>query len=415
MEAVLALAGATVIDGTGAGPRHGQVVVVEGGRIRGLAREAPREAEAVDLTGTTLIPGLIDAHSHLGLSSDMDALAAGQVSAAEIAAAIFTTAGRALREGFTTVRDVGGIDVGVVRAIASGAVPGPRVLTSGPILSQTGGGGHYAPGWEPVTAWEARDMPGLLGLSLLADGPDAMRRAAREAFRRGADFLKLMVTGAVLANGDELDHTQLSVEEIAVAVAEARARNTYVTVHAHNNAGIRHALEAGALCVEHGSRLDEETAAAMRRGGASLVPTLSVAHQLITSPAAVGLPPEMAGRARVVLEGMEQAVRVAMAEGVAIGSGSDLIGPGQVRRGGELVLKSALMGPMAALESATRVNARILGLAEQVGTIEPGKVADLVALDGSPLEDPEIFGDPDRIRLVMRAGKTVSGILDHMI
>lgn len=229
MTTTLALTGATLVDGTGADPASGQVVVVEGGRIREVVRRPPPGAEVVDLDGCTLIPGLIDAHVHLGLSSDLQGLLTGQVSAAEIAAAIFGTAERALREGFTTVRDVGGIDAGVVRAISSGAVLGPRVLTSGPILSQTGGGGHYAPPWEAACLWESRDIPGLLGMSLLADGADAMRYAAREAFRRGAGFLKLMVTGAVLAHGDELDHTQLCVEEIAVAVQEARARDTYVT------------------------------------------------------------------------------------------------------------------------------------------------------------------------------------------
>ncbi|TYB42215.1 metal-dependent hydrolase family protein [Actinomadura chibensis] len=410
MTTTLALTGAALIDGTGADPVSGRVVVVAGGRIREIARTPPPGAEVVDLTGCTLVPGLIDAHAHLGLSSDLQALVTGQVSAAEIAAAIFGAAGRALREGFTTVRDCGGIDAGVVRAIASGAVPGPRVLTSGPILSQTGGGGHYAPPWEPSCRWETRDMPGLLGMSLLADGPDEMRRAAREAFRRGAGFLKLMVTGAVLANGDELDHTQLCVEEIAAAVREARARNTYVTAHAHNNAGIRNALEAGVTCVEHGSRLDERTAAEMKRHGASLVPTLSVARQLIDSTEAVGLPPEMAGRAELVMDGMRQAVLVAREAGVPVGSGSDLIGPDQSGRARELVLKAELLGPMGALVSATRTNAEILGLADEIGTVAPGRCADLVALDGSPLDDPTVFLDPERIRLVVHRGRVISAV-----
>ncbi|WP_242908085.1 metal-dependent hydrolase family protein [Actinomadura terrae] len=408
MTTTLALAGAVLIDGTGADPVSGRVVVVEDGLIREIARTVPEGAEVLDLAGCTLTPGLIDAHTHLGLSTDLQDLVTGQVSAAEIAAAIFGAAERALREGFTTVRDVGGIDIGVVRAIGSGAVRGPRVLTSGPILSQTGGGGHYAPPWEPACNWEARDMPGLLGMSLLADGRDGTRRAAREAFRRGADFLKLMVTGAVLAHGDELDYTQFSVEEIAVAVQEARARNTYATVHAHNNAGIRNALEAGVSCVEHGSRLDERTAAEMRRHGASLVPTLSVTHAIIASPEAVGLPQETAGRAETVLDGMRQAILVAREAGVRIGSGSDLIGPDQSGRGRELVWKAELLGPMDALVAATRTNAEILGLDDEVGTVAPGKSADLAAFDGSPLDDPSIFADPARLRLVVHRGRVVS-------
>ncbi|RBQ19393.1 amidohydrolase family protein [Spongiactinospora rosea] len=404
-EGTTALAGARIIDGTGRDPVDGLVVVVKDGLIQEVTRRPPREAVVVDLDGRTLIPGLIDAHVHLGLSSDMQGLVTGQVSAAEIAASIFRCAEQALMEGFTTVRDAGGIDAGVVRVITSGLMPGPRLLVSGPILSQTGGGGHYAPGWEPVCVWESRDLPGLLGMSLLADGADRVRGAAREAFRRGADFLKLMVTGAVLAHEDELEHTQFTVEEIAAAVQEARARGTYVTVHAHNNAGIRNALAAGATCVEHGSRLDEGTAAAMAEHGARLVPTLAVVHQLIDSAQDVGLPHTVGVRAASVLDGMRDAIKIARSAGVLVGSGSDLIGPDQSRRARELLYRSELLGPMAALVAATRDNAEILGLADRVGTIEAGKIADLVVLDRDPLDDPRAFADD--VAMVVQSGRTV--------
>nr|WP_264085066.1 amidohydrolase family protein [Kibdelosporangium phytohabitans] len=196
-----------------------------------------------------MTPGLIDAHVHLGLSSPIQSQFSFQLSAAEIAADIFATAGAALDAGFTTVRDTGGIDGGVVTTIAKGKVRGPRGLSCGPVQCQTGGHGHYGADWEPTELWSSHHIPGLCALSMMSGNADELRGNVREAFRRGASFLKLCVTGGVVGAHDRLTDTQFTVEEIAVAVQEAAARGTYVTVHAHNNEGIRNAVEAGgALC-----------------------------------------------------------------------------------------------------------------------------------------------------------------------
>lgn len=407
-EGALWLTGATLVDGTGRDPIDDQSVLVEKGRIARIGGSPPAGAEVVDCSGgMTLVPGLIDAHVHLGLSSDIDASMSQRLSVAELAADMFANCRQTLDAGFTTVRDVGGIDAGLVNVVASGKVAGPRILACGPILCQTGGHGYLAPEWEPTHDWPRHDIPGLRCLSLLSDGPDEMRRNAREAFRRGARFLKLCVTGGVVSHHDALSDTQLSVEEIAAAVQEAAARGTYVTVHAHNNAAIRNAVRAGVRGVEHGSQIDDETAALMAEHDVAHVPTLAVVRALLDNTAQSGLAPEIGQRIGSIEQGQIDAIHASRRAGVRIGLGSDLIGPHQDRRGEELVLRARIESPMAALISATRINADILGIGAEVGTIEIGKRADLVGFLGNPLDDAAIFADRGRVGLVVQNGTVV--------
>lgn len=395
----LVLRGATLIDGTGRDPQPRATVLVEDGRITRLGGEPPRGAQVIELDGLTLQPGLIDAHVHLGASTDLGRTAAWQVPVAEIAAAMFRNCEQTLDAGFTTVRDTGGIDAGLVRVVEKDLIPGPRIVCCGPLLCQTGGHGHLGGQWEPACSWHEHRIPGLCSFSLPSDGPDEVRRNAREAFRLGGSFLKLCVTGGVVSSTDLLTDTQFTVEEIRAAVIEAEARGSYVTVHAHNNRGIRNAVEAGVRCVEHGTRIDEATARLMRDHGVSFVPTFAVTVQIERDVAGIGLPPVIAERVRGTRDGMAEAVHIARAAGLRIGSGSDLIGPNQRERGLELVLKSEILSPMEALVSATRTNAEILGVPE-LGTIEPGKLADLIALD-----KPELWNDRERVRLVVKQGR----------
>jgi len=405
------LTGATVITGTGADPVAGQAVLVEDGRIAALGGTPPAGADVVDLTGLYLTPGLIDAHVHLGLSSDLDKLSTSrQLSVAEIAADMFANCRRTLESGFTTVRDTGGVDDGIARVVADGRIPGPRILHCGPILAQTGGHGYLGAEWDSAEDWDARQVPGLFALSLLSDGPDAVRRNAREAFRRGAGFLKMCVTGGVVSRHDKLSDTQFTHDEIATAVAEARARGTYVTVHAHNNEGLRTAIDAGAECVEHGSAVDAEMAALMAEKGVALVPTLAVAHALLKDSTAAGLPAHIGERVGHAIDGQADAIRAARAAGVLIGSGSDYVGPNQDHRGHELVLRSEIESPMQALVSATRDNARVLRIADEVGTIEPGKLADLAVFGSDPLANPLVFDDPQQVKVVLQRGRVVKDL-----
>lgn len=394
---------ARIADGTGRDPVDGLSIHVRDGRIAGLGH-APAGAEVLDAAGLTITPGLIDAHVHFGLSSEIGPSLRRELSVAELAADMFENCGTTLDAGFTTVRDTGGIDAGLARVVATGKVRGPRILQCGPVQCQTGGHGHLAAEWEPTADWHDHSIPGLRTLSLLSDGPAEMRKNIRETFRRGADFIKMCVTGGVVSTHDKLTDTQFTVEEIAVAVEEAAARGTYVTVHAHNNAGIRNAVRAGVKCVEHGSQIDDETAALMAEHGVAHVPTFAVVHSLLEDAGAAGLPAAMRDRIGPAMEGQIAGLRASRAAGVKVGSGSDLIGPHQRHRGRELSLRSEIETPMLALESATRVNAEILGLGDETGTIEIGKLADLTAWATDPLTAPEVFGEPDQVSLVLKAG-----------
>lgn len=400
------IVGARVVDGSGREPVDGLAIHVMDGRIAQLGG-APSGAETLQADGLTVTPGLIDAHVHLGLSSDIAPSLRRELSVAELAADMFNNCSDTLDAGFTTVRDVGGIDGGLARVVDTGKVRGPRILQSGPVQCQTGGHGHFAADWEPTADWCDHSIPGLRSLSLLSDGPDQMRKNVRETFRRGADFIKMCVTGGVVSTHDKLTDTQFTVEEIAVAVQEAAARGTYVTVHAHNNAGIRNAVRAGVKCIEHGSEIDEETATLMAQHGVAHVPTLAVVQALLEDATAAGLPAGIRDRVGPALDGQIAGLKVSRAAGVKVGSGSDLIGPDQRHRGRELTIRSEIETPMLALESATRINAEILGIGDETGTIEVGKLADLTAWATDPLADPKAFGDPDQVSLVIKAGAVV--------
>ena len=400
-------AGGMVADGSGRDPIAADVCVGDG--IITAIGQAPPGATTVDLDGRLLTPGLIDAHVHLGLSSPIRAQFGFELPAAEIAADIFATAGHALDAGFTTVRDTGGIDGGVVGVIAKGKVRGPRVLSCGPVQCQTGGHGYYGAAWEPTELWAEHHIPGLCALSLMSGNADELRRNVRESFRRGATFLKLCVTGGVVGGHDRLSDTQFSVEEIGVAVAEAAARGTYVTVHAHNNAGIRNAVRGGVRCVEHGTDIDEATAALMHERDVAVVPTFAVTDQLLEAES-MDLDRSVLDRLADTRDRMASALRVARATGLRVGLGSDLIGPNQQRRGEELRIRSELESPMEALVAATTVNADILGLGEVLGGIRAGLQADLVAWQQNPLEDPKAFADPATAALVVKGGRVVKDI-----
>jgi imidazolonepropionase-like amidohydrolase len=399
----LALRGATVIDGTGADPASSSTVVIEDDRIASVGGEPSSPDDTIDLDGCTLLPGLIDAHTHMGIAFELRHHGQeGHISTAEVAARVFQVCESTLMAGFTTCRDVGGLDGGIVQAIELGLVEGPRIFPSGPAIAQDGGHASFMAPYSDC--WCPMSLPGLVEGVTVANGPDEVRVAARRAFRRGATQIKVMVSGGVISLTDELEHTQLTVEELRAAVVEAEARNTYVTAHAHNSRGIKNGLAAGVACFEHGSWLDEETAVAMADAGAALVPTLTVAHVMAEEWQEWGLPEAVVPRMEAVSGHMQHAIKLARAAGVTVGCGSDLLGPRQGRRGMELVLRAEVESPMEAIVAATATNARILRVDDRLGTIEPGKLADVIAVRGDPLAEPGLFDDPDRVELVVKGG-----------
>jgi len=407
MAGLLILTQARVVDGTGREPLEGAAVVIEDGRIRDVEPSGrvprPAGAQVLDCRGQTLMPGLTDAHVHV-MAVEANVLEQHRSVPPSL---LVLRAAQALREtllqGYTTVRDCGGADWGLREAIAQGLIPGPRLLVSGRFISQTGGHGDLRRRTEPGPPIEA--CVGMVGC--IADGPDAVRRAAREQLRLGADQVKIMASGGAMSPTDELDTTQYTVEELRAAVEAAHAAGTYVCAHAYSGAAVRQAVEAGVRSVEHGNLMDEGAARALKAAGAFLVPTMATYELLAREGARYGIPEANLRKIRLAREKSVESLALAHRLGVRIASGSDLLGPLHLAKPLELELKAQVLSPMEVLVSATRTNAELFGLADRIGTVEPGKEADLLVVRGDPLRDLRLFQDRDNLLLIMKAGAVV--------
>jgi imidazolonepropionase-like amidohydrolase len=401
----------TLLDCTGASPLPGSTVVVSGERIervlRGADAPAPRDALLVDCGGRTLMPGLTDAHVHAAIV-ETDPGKGRRESAATLALRIKNVLEETLDAGFTTVRDAFGLDWGFVQATERGLVRGPRILFVGSCLSQTGGHGD----WREA---HHRDAPlegvwGLAAMPRICDSPDEMRRAAREMLRTGAHGIKLMASGGCMSPTDELEHTQFTVEEMAAACHEAATVGKITLAHVYTPQAILNALRAGVRSIEHGNFLDEESAAAIRAAGAYFVPTLTTYELISAFGASQGIPERMIDKINRAKAGGTESLRVAEAAGLRICSGSDVLAAMQPFKAMELGLKAAVLGAEAAILSATRTNAALFGMADQIGTIEEGKRADLILVDGQPLDDIGLLQEAQNVKLVMRDGQIMKQV-----
>lgn len=411
MASATVLRNATIIDCTGADPRERMSLLVEDRLITKVApskgMRTPRGAKGIDVGGRTVLPGLTDAHVHLGstdLGPEMMLSQPLAVWAMKVRRIIEDT----LDAGFTTVRDAGGIDGGFAQAVAEGHIRGPRILPSGAMISQTGGHGDWRGRYQEHLG---QAIPGLTALPAICDGPDQVRRAAREQLRRGATQIKVMAAGGAMSPADELVTTQLTVGEMAAAVDEGRAVGKITMAHTYSPQSIANALEAGVHSIEHGNFLDEETAARMKAKGAFLVPTITTYELIDSFGPSYGVPDFQLEKIRLARQGCFDSLRVAVAAGVSIGSGSDLLGPMQPFKTMELGLKARVLGPMAALISATRSNAELFGMADRIGTLEEGKWADVIAVDGDPLEDIDVLREPAKVALVVKEGQVLKNLL----
>lgn len=390
-----------VFDGTGADLRDDLVVTFEDSRIVEVGTQRPsRDDIVLDAEGRAVLPGLINAHTHLG---GVGIGVSDEPPAGEVAAWIFEHCRRVLDLGFTTCRETGALDGGVVSAIEKGIAPGPRLQVCGPILVQMGGHADFRPAYVPDPCAHHQGVPGLAILTAICDGEDAVRAAARLAFKRGASFLKMCATGGVTSTSDALSDTQFTIGEMRAAVEEAEARHTYVTVHTHNKAGIMRGLEAGVKCFEHATALDDEAALAVKAAGAAIVPTLTVAH--VYSTYTHFLDDAVISRMEGVEAGMRNAIKVGHEHGILVGAGADLIGPDQKEYGMETALVAEVVGAKQALLTVTRDNARVLRLDKELGTLEPGKMADVILVNGNPIDDPGLLADPANIASVIKGGK----------
>jgi imidazolonepropionase-like amidohydrolase len=399
-----------VLDCTGREPEGRHDVTVTDGRIASIQpagdARAGSDATAIDGAGTTLMPGLTDAHVHFALLGDDGSHGSEPWISHVLRVARYIDA--ALDEGFTTVRDAGGLEPTWAKVVEAGTIRGPRILPSGSVLSQTGGHGDGRLAHEG--GYVGHVIPGLIAGHEIVDGADEVRRATREQLRRGATQIKLLASGGIASPTDPFESVQFSLAEIEAAVETARGWDTYVLAHCHTSPAIDVALEAGVRSIEHASLLTDETAARMAERGAFMVPTMQTLELLAAHPERWHLAPAKVARLQEVAAACRESVRIAEAAGVRVASGSDVVGPTQGRRGEEIVLKADILGAHTAIVSATRTNAELFRLEDEIGTVEIGKRADLILVEGEPLDRVELLADPACVSVVVQGGGVVKDL-----
>src|ERR1700726_2967245 len=383
------------------------LVVVTDGKISGVGAKAPipAGAETLDLGDATLLPGFIDAHTHLTMmySDDwkqnlIDGL---QKTIAEQALDASANARVTLMAGFTTVRDVGSsnfLDVGLRNAIRNGVVPGPRMLVTVHALGSTGGHCDHEGGFrQGLFGRESDPLDGVI------NGPDQARYAVRLDHNYGADMIKVCATGGVLSLTDDVDTPQLTQEELNAIVDEAHALRRKTAAHAHGNEGAKRAVLAGIDSIEHGSFLQDETLDLMKQRGTYLVPTLIAGESLGEKiDKGMYLPPTIVAKTRAALASRSEMFQHALAKGVKIGFGTDAAVYAHGRNAEEFHLMVDLgMKPVDALRCAALSDAELLAIQDKVGTLDTGKLADIVAVPGDPVEN---IRQTEKVFFVMKEG-----------
>lgn len=389
------LRGASVLDESGGFEGPLDVRVAEG-VVAAVGRGVPAEGlRELDCSGLWLMPGVFDCHVHVAVSS-VDALELMRTPITQWALEAARNARRTLEAGVTFFRDGGGLDAGIRTALERGYVPGPRCQIAVVMLSQTGGhadGFLAGPGLEQPAGYALPDYPGRP--PYLVDGPDQMRRVARELLRAGADWIKLCATGGVISPTDDPEGAELTLEEIGVAVFEAARKGRSVFAHANGGEGLENAVRAGVRSIEHGLLLTEEQAALMAERGCWLVPTLAVVRDVFRWAEAGKLPAYAIAKLADLRPKVGDAVRIAREHGVRIALGSDFILREQHGRNLEemFLLHEAGLTVEEALLAATSGGAELLGVADRYGRIAPGYVFDAILLDEEP-GDLSIFDRP---------------------
>ncbi|OAB54849.1 peptidase M38 [Phormidium willei BDU 130791] len=383
--------------------RDGLIAEVAEGRIRGTA-----ETREIDLRGRILMPGLCDGHVHVtAITPDFPLLK--RLSPFYVGAHSAALMEAMLMRGFTTVRDAGGADYGLARAVEEDRVIGPRLLFCGHALSQTGGHGDMRGPGE-------LDLDQCLccaGLGLVCDGVPEVRRAAREEIRKGATHIKIMASGGVSSPTDRIDSTQFALEEIDAIVEEATAANLHVMAHAYTARSINRLLDRGVRTIEHGNLLDEESCQAFLRNGAFLTPTLATYDAVAKEGVEAGMAPELQAKVYDVLDAGGRALELAHRKGVRMIFGSDLLGRMHVHQLNEFHVRKAVVPAAELIRAATCTAAEAFLREGEFGVVAPGARADLLVVDANPLDDITVLTEPERnLRAIMKGGRFYKNELD---
>jgi imidazolonepropionase-like amidohydrolase len=408
MDDVLILENAVVLDVADGSLAGEMTIVTEGSRILHCDRERVglRDARRIDVKGRTVMPGLCDAHVHVtACTADFKLLS--QLSPSYVAAQALTIMNGMLMRGFTTVRDAGGADHGLARAIAEGLAPGPRLLFCEKAISQTGGHGDMRTPGEDASP----EGSCCAGLGVVCDGVDEVRRACRDAIRKGATHIKLMASGGVSSPTDRITSTQLAHDELRAAVEEAEAAEIYCMAHAYTPKAMQRALNAGVRSIEHGNFLDEATAAALANRQAFLVPTLSTYDALSREGRDGGLPEASVAKLNNVFAAGLRSLEIAKTAGVTVVFGTDLLGAMHRHQLSEFTIRSQVLSPLELVQSATSCAARLFGLEHDIGSIAPERRADMIVVDGNPAEEISVLCDPHGPQVVIAGGRLAKNAL----
>ena len=379
-----------------------QAIVIDGDKIVSIGpasgAQAPAGATTIDLPNSTVLPGLIDSHVHLTGDLKNSGYRSLGISLPRATLTGAHNAKVTLDAGFTTVRNVGAegfSDVALRDAINDGDIPGPRMLVSGPLLGITGG--HCDNNLLP---WEYHVSEGGV-----ADGVEAVQHKVRENIKYGADLIKICATGGVLSKGDDPQASQFTQEELKAIVADAHRLGRKVAAHAHGAQGILWATEAGVDSIEHGSYINDEAIAAMKRRGTYLVPTLYLADWFLANAESLHVSPDIIAKGKAVMPAARKNVAHAFASGVKVAFGTDAaVYPHGLNAREFAVMVKLGLTPLQAIQAATINAADLLGWSDKVGAIEPGKWADLIAVDSDPLRDVTTL---EHVKFVMKGGAVV--------
>ncbi|MBO0710202.1 MAG: amidohydrolase family protein [Acetobacteraceae bacterium] len=386
-------------------------VLVEDGTVKEVSDRPIRAPAAtrIPIGDRTLMPGLIDAHIHVVLT-EVNLSLLSDVPLTLLAAKGSVAMRAMLMRGFTTLRDVGGADWGMKAATEQGLFEGPRLFIAGQPLSQTGG--HADHRRRTQVAFACACCNGLSWTSRVADGVPDVIKAVRDELRKGADHIKLMVSGGVASQADPLESLQFRMDEIEAAVEEATRWGSYVAAHAYSAKAITRAVTAGVRTIEHGNLIDAPTAALMAARGAYLVPTLVAYDSLKKRGPQFGLSAYSLAKNETVLAAGLRSLETCRAAGVKIGFGSDLLGQLQTDHCNEFTIRAEAMDPREVIRSATLVNAEIVRAEGRLGEIVTGAHADLLVVDGDPYRDLGVFqSDGGRIAAIIADGRFVKNTL----